>query len=189
MTEVSNQLPPTGRSIHCFETDGRKEARLIGEEINMIKRALAGLFLAAAVICCSKEPTTPQGSMRPAAGTRSPISESADECPMAVPGSRVQLQATNDALALTFTGPTGELAQLRERVRHLADACTSCGTFAGAVGVEDLPIGARIVFAPSDPAHVRWLRDQLRDAQQRMINGECWRPCAGRDAPSSRAPE
>src|SRR5690349_174060 len=104
----------------------------------MTQRAFAGLLLAAITVCCSKQSTTPERRMQPAAGIESPT-ESRDNCPIAVPGARVQLQAMDDALALTFTAPTGELARLRERVRHLADACTTCGTSAASLGVEDLP--------------------------------------------------
>lgn len=196
----------------------------------MTRSVCIGLVAIAPIASCTTyayttrvapESSEPGEPMQPAAGTVNPMSmRLADECPVALPGVRVALQATDEALALTFTSPTSELTQLRNRVQQLARLYAMCGwhrdqiawypTTSNAmqsslsdlapsgvdctdvshrstdeprsnmppasIRVEDLPIGARIVFTPTNPTDVAGLRDRLAGDQRHMNGGECWYP-------------
>jgi hypothetical protein len=45
----------------------------------------------------------------------------ADACPMAVKGTAVQMANTSDGISMTFTTTTGDVTDLRSRVRAMAD--------------------------------------------------------------------
>jgi hypothetical protein len=98
------------------------------------------------------------------------------DCPTVVRGARVQLQETGDNLALAFTSPTGELPRLRPRIEYLARLYQVCSQRVS-VGVEDIPVGARIVFAAPESADIGPLRDRLSEDVVRMSAGTCRVPC------------
>jgi hypothetical protein len=149
----------------------------------MKSRALTGLVVACAIASCYREEVSPD-RMRPAAGVREGQSSMGQDCPTVVRGARVQLQETHENLALAFTSPTGELPRLRPRVWYLAHLYQTC-TQRISVRVDELPVGAKIVFTPLDAADVAPLRDRLGDDSVRMSEGTCWVPCeAAREAMS-----
>ena len=141
----------------------------------MKSRVLTGLVIACALASCYRAETSPN-RMRPAAGVREPPSSMGQDCPTVVRGARVELQETHDSLALAFTSPTGELPRLRPRVWYLARLYQVCAQRVS-VRVDELPVGARIVFTPSDEADVGPLRDRLGDDAVRMSEGTCGIPC------------
>lgn len=141
----------------------------------MKRRVLTGLVVACAVTSCYRQEISTD-RMRPAAGVRERPSSMGQDCPTVVRGARVELQETHDSLALAFTSPTGELPRLRPRVSYLAHLYQVCAQRV-LVRVEELPVGARIVFSAGDPADVGPLRDRLGDDALRMSEGTCSIPC------------
>ena len=104
-------------------------------------------------------------------------------CPMEVAGTKVAVDDTQDGVAITFT-TTGDVAQLRERVHHMAgmhehmmhggsgdmDQMKMAPSSARA---EDVDGGARIVLTPADPAQLADLRTHVREHAAQMASGHC----------------
>jgi hypothetical protein len=107
-------------------------------------------------------------------------------CPAEVPGTTVSASDTRDGAAITFT-TTGDVAQLRQRVQHMAEMHEHMMQGSGDMGsghmhmmmvastarVEDVEGGARIVLTPNDPAKLDELRMHVHEHTTQMANGHC----------------
>jgi hypothetical protein len=71
------------------------------------------------------EPTRPAAAgaveAGPVGGAQPALTPPPSSCPMAVPGSAVALDDRDDGVSLTFTTERGDVAELRQRVRFLAE--------------------------------------------------------------------
>lgn len=142
----------------------------------------------------STEPTANQAASRQGPGTP------AGMCPMQVPGTQVSVEDTSDGVAKVFT-TTGDVAELRRRVRHMAErhermsnhhamgpGRAGPGMGAGPMGghkhmmghvvpstarVEDIDRGARLNLTPKDPTKLAELRVHVREHAARMASGQC----------------
>lgn len=120
-------------------------------------------------------------------------------CPMKVEGTTSSVSDTGDGVAISFTTSTGDVAELRRRVHHMAEmherhhgmkgegmmgghneAPPSPGSspkkmmmVPSTATVNDVEGGARIVLVPKDPARLAELRQHARDHVGRMSRGEC----------------
>lgn len=109
-------------------------------------------------------------------------------CPMKVKGVVITTEDTQDGIAVVFTTESGDLADLRQRVQHMADMHNQMhggqggmhgqggggGMRAGATArAETIEGGARIVLTPKDPKDLEMLRSHVRDHAARMARGEC----------------
>lgn len=138
------------------------------------------------------EPTTPA------------VPEPRQGCPTEVEGLGVLVAPTDDGVAISFTTSTGDVGDLRERVRHLAtmyqryhrkggpdivwryvgrgpgvagqrDADRGWGPMPEVeVSVENIPQGARVEIRPEDPSDLQAVRDVIRHHHERMQGGECF---------------
>ena len=124
-------------------------------------------------------------------------------CPMAVEGTSVTVEHVEGGAALVFT-TTGDVADLRERVRGMAEMHArrhSEGMMghggghgggmmmpAAEASAEDVPSGARLVLRPADPADLDVLRERVGMHAERMGAGECPMMSAG-SGPEAPAPE
>lgn len=120
---------------------------------------------------------------------------------MQVPGTQVSVEDTTDGVAMVFT-TTGDVAELRKRVRHKAEMHEKkhqVGTaepgmepgpgmgagpghkkmhmMAHAVPstarMEEIEGGARINLVPTDPQRLAELRAQARERASHMASGQC----------------
>lgn len=93
--------------------------------------ALASILLGSAIGSCAKDKVPPEPTETRTAQEQqtSPAMPSAEDgameqlradCPMVVQGADVTAADTEGGVALTFTTDTGDVADLRTRVRHLA---------------------------------------------------------------------
>ena len=133
---------------------------------------------------------------------------------MRVPNSTVSVSDTSGGVAVAFT-TTGDVTELRRRVRHMAEmhsrhhAGARMGGRRGAgagehpmgpgrmmgqqmmiastSAFEEIEGGARIVLTPSDPSGLEALRAQVRAHAERMSRGEC--PMMVMHAPAERGGE
>lgn len=107
-------------------------------------------------------------------------------CPMSVAGTRVSATDAVNGEALTFT-TTGQVAELRARVRGMAEAHNrhhaDPGAHEGMMGstmmppswatVMDIEGGASIVLAPNAPADLERLQSAVRARAQRLEQNGC----------------
>jgi hypothetical protein len=113
---------------------------------------------------------------------------------MAVEGTTARAEDVDGGVAMAFT-TTGDVAELRRRVAHMAEMHGSHpggghgmmmgeGHPGGMMGEgmkmppatarsEDIEGGARIVFTPKDPADLAALREQTRRHAEQMASGQC----------------
>jgi hypothetical protein len=127
----------------------------------------------------------------------SPTARGAQACPMAVPGTAVATADVGEGVALVFTtSTTGDVVELRERVRGMAalhnrhhaeggrmlgDRDTGGATMmegatlmpATTASVVDVKAGAQLVLAPRDPAQLLTLREHARSRAQKMTLDGC----------------
>lgn len=121
-------------------------------------------------------------------------------CPMKVQGTAVQAKDVDGGVAFVFTTKTGDVVDLRQRVRHMAQmhganaagmmtTTTVSGVHraprdvkirrepmpASEASAEDVEHGARLVIRPKDPAQLPGLRRQVRTLAKSMahLHGEC----------------
>lgn len=121
-------------------------------------------------------------------------------CPMKVQGTAVRAIDVDGGVAFVFTTKTGDVEDLRQRVRHMAQmhgtnaagmmtTTTVSGVHhsppdvkvkreampASEASAEDVERGARLVLRPKDPAQLAGLRRQVRDLAKSMahLHGEC----------------
>lgn len=105
-----------------------------------------------------------------------------DMCPMHVQGTTVTMAEVEDGVALDFKTTAGDVTELRERVRRMADMHNQCcgarmseGMMmpAASASVEDNEGGARLVLRPKDAAQLEMLREHVRMHAGRMASGDC----------------
>ena len=114
-------------------------------------------------------------------------------CPMRVPGTTVAATDVEGGIGLAFTTNGGDVADLRQRVRRMADMHNDKrggGMMMGdghggmmkdggmmmpaaTASVEDIEAGARLVLRPNDPSQLTALQEHVRMKAQRMVGGEC----------------
>ena len=87
------------------------------------------------------------------------------DCPMSVRGAEIAVADTADGVALTITTKTGDVSELRERVKRM-------------LAMHDIPAkletidnGARVTLTPKDPTTLTALRKQAREHVDRMTKG------------------
>jgi hypothetical protein len=117
----------------------------------------------------------------------------AAQCPMAVAGTSARAEDVDGGAAIAFT-TTGDVAELRRRVAHMAEMHTRHhGAGHGPMGdsskmgmmgdgmmmpsaharSEDIDAGARIVLTPNAPADLAQLREHTRQHAEKMASGQC----------------
>lgn len=118
----------------------------------------------------------------------------AASCPMAVTGTSARAEDVDGGAAITFT-TTGDVAELRRRVAHMAEMHTrhhgqghgpmpGDGSKMGMMGdgmmmppaearSEDIDGGARLVLTPNAPADLTQLREHAREHADKMASGQC----------------
>lgn len=151
------------------------------------------LLVAAITACGSRQQSTVPATSAPAPAQTTQQPGGGAMCPMMMTaGTQVATSDTSDGVAIAFT-TTGDVADLRARVRRMADMHNQ---MAGAKGkgmqgggmqgggkgmrmvpsrasVEDVPGGARLVLVPTDPSQLGALRQQARMHAEMMQQGRC----------------
>ncbi|MCC6556706.1 MAG: hypothetical protein IT372_27410 [Polyangiaceae bacterium] len=110
-------------------------------------------------------------------------------CPTQVEGATVAPVDVERGAALDFKTSTGDVAELRRRVRAMAEMQNQrgggmgmgrgmgrgggMGMFAATASAEDIEGGARLVLLPNDPAQLEALREHTRLRAERMALGQC----------------
>jgi hypothetical protein len=100
-------------------------------------------------------------------------------CPMDVSGTSVTTADVEGGVALSFTTSSGDVADLRQRVRRMAEMHSHMHGEGGMVmppataTIEDIPGGARLILRPEDPAQLAALREHARMQASAMTRGEC----------------
>ncbi len=115
-----------------------------------------------------------------------------DLCPMQLAGTKVEAMDVEGGVALSFT-TTGDVAALRERVRHMAEhhakkaehhakmmaehhgePKSAHAKLPGAsVSAKDTDGGAMLEFVPKDAAELEALRAGVREKATRLAAGDC----------------
>lgn len=146
------------------------------------------LLVAAITACGSRQQSTEPATSAPAPAQTTQQPGGGAMCPMMVNMAETQIAAsdTDDGIAIVFT-TTGDVADLRARVRHMADMHNQMaggmqgGGMQGSgmhmvpsrASVEDVPGGARLVLMPMDPSQLAALRQQARMHVEMMRKGQC----------------
>jgi hypothetical protein len=113
-------------------------------------------------------------------------------CPMGVRGTTVAASDIDGGISLTFVTPTGDVSELRRRVRRMAQmheaGCgiisqrgtmmagrSTSGSTSGSAtaSADDLDQGARLVLKPADPGQLDSFRQQVRLCVEHLKHGEC----------------
>lgn len=98
-------------------------------------------------------------------------------CPMAVPGTTVAASDVDGGVALAFTTRSGDVEELRRRVRRMAEMHAGHGGMgmmpAATATVEDVDGGARIALIATDPAQQEALRQHAHMHAGQMQGGQC----------------
>ncbi|HEY6034667.1 MAG TPA: hypothetical protein VIV58_10420 [Kofleriaceae bacterium] len=145
------------------------------------KQFLAALTTSLLIAACGG--SKPQPAAPPPASTTTPAHhEMAGMCPLEVAGTQVAAADTADGAAMTFT-TTGDVANLRQRVHHMAemhDHMMGGGMMTmkmkmvpSTARAEDIDGGARIVLTPKDPAQLSELRAHVHEHATMMASGHC----------------
>lgn len=142
-----------------------------------MKATFASLLLAAslALACTHSAPPAAATTTTCCAGMADGMKRM---CPMAVPGTSASALDVDGGAALEFTTTSGEVADLRARVHHMADkhehgGCPMMSEMktASSAKVEETAAGARIVFTATNPAELAALRENVRAEAQHMRAG------------------
>lgn len=142
--------------------------------------ALALLVTGVAVGCESSDDAPPATRGTPHT-MRMPGGEE-DLCPMYVKGALVVYDSVDEGAAIVFTAPDAAAADLRQRVRAMADHYRAHGMSDPSqqapaprmkVDVEDVDGGARIVFRARSRAQTGLLRAHVRLHADRLGQGSC----------------
>lgn len=124
---------------------------------------MRSLALAVLLACHSAPPVEPKSEPKPA-GDDDPT------CPLVVEGTSISAEDVDGGVAFVFV-TTGDVAAVRTRAQALADAhekhsCTSCMAAAIEIAskptVAELPNGAKVVFAATNPDDVANLQSSAR---------------------------
>ena len=115
-------------------------------------------------------------------------------CPEKVPGTTARAEDVEGGAALSFT-TTGDVAEVRRRVQHMAemhnqhhgaaDGKGSMGMMGGSMGMmsemmppstaraEDVDGGARLILTPEKPADLTAVREKVHKHAEMMAGGQC----------------
>lgn len=171
--------------------------------MTMTRSITAAVLVLAASACSSGRGETRHAAppTRAQAGTTR-SGAMAMPCPLEVPGTQVSASETPDGAAVTFTTTPDRAAELRSRVRAMADmhnghhqgtgmgmgmGMGGAGGMSGSTGssgtmmpppsratVEDVDGGARLVVTPTDRADLERLRSTVRaHAGHMQQTGQC----------------
>lgn len=172
-----------------------------------MKLASAIAFALAVAACASSRPaertaSSDQAAAETHAAQPAPARSGAmsmENCPMAVPGTSVASQDTPEGEAITFSTSSGDVNELRRRVRvmselhgghHVGGDAAAMGQGAGAGGMEsdvhesmtaptsratvsDVEGGARVDIVPVDPTQVEQVRAAARTHAEHMQREGC----------------
>jgi hypothetical protein len=98
-------------------------------------------------------------------------------CPMQVPGADISVVDTNDGIALTITGQSGDVADLRRRAEGMVRMHSNDGMHGNmmpfSVTYEEIPNGARLTLKPKDPGKLEEFRKTVRQHAEEMKNHDC----------------
>lgn len=103
-------------------------------------------------------------------------------CPMSVTGTTVTASNTVNGGALTFTTSSGEVAELRARVRamakvhgehHAGSAMNGASTPLSWATVTDVEGGAALVIEPNDAGDLEALQAAIQASAQRLQRNGC----------------
>jgi hypothetical protein len=143
----------------------------------LIAVSVAGLLAGCASTSGAKREPTNSAATPPAQG--SGMGTMADKCPVKVSGTKVMAADVEGGAALAFTTSSGDVAELRQRVRGMAEmhdrkhATGGMMMPASTASAEDVEGGARLVLRPKDPAQLEGLRKHARMHAEKMSSGEC----------------
>jgi hypothetical protein len=87
------------------------------------------------------------------------------DCLMSVRGAEIAVADTDGGVALTITTGSGDVAELRERVKRML------AMHDVQAKLETIDNGARVTLTPKDPAGLTALRKQVREHVDRMAKG------------------
>lgn len=157
-------------------------------------KMLAAVSTAMLMLACGGSKSEPAAPQPAPSNAHAETQGMVGMCPVEVPGTKVAVADTQDGVALTFT-TTGDVAQLRQRVHHMADmhehmmhgGMMGSGEMMGSGGMgsdhmkmapstaraEDTDGGARIVLTPNDPKQLPELRAHVHDHAAQMASGHC----------------
>jgi hypothetical protein len=120
----------TASSAMAARMAGRKARRetlrdVLGMRGHRVFGALSALLFLPAAGCMATG-VAPMAAMSSSEqhGAGAPTGSNADMCPVHVPGTTVEVADTQDSVALLFVTRSGNVAELRNRVRYLARRCT-----------------------------------------------------------------
>jgi hypothetical protein len=104
-------------------------------------------------------------------------------CPMHLPGAKVEVLDTADGVALTLTADAGSVDELRRRVQFLVSrhnerfdklrVMPHARILAGKATYEEVPNGAKLMLVPRDPAQLEAFRTQVHERVERLQGGDC----------------
>jgi hypothetical protein len=129
------------------------------------------------------EPTT-GSTAAPANQSGMNMNMMAEKCPMKVSGTTVAAGDVEGGVSLAFITSTGDVAELRQRVRGMAEMHNhhhaTGGMMKGGMMIpdatasaEDIEGGARLVLRPKEQAQLEALREHARKHAGQMTTGEC----------------
>jgi hypothetical protein len=155
-------------------------------------QALIGMVVAVLLGGCAStsgarnEPTT---SSTAAPDNQPGMKMMAEKCPMKVSGTTVTATDVEGGVKLAFITSTGDVAELRQRVRgmaqmhndhHAAGGMMKSGMMksdmmmpAATASAEDIEGGARLVLRPKDQSQLEALREHAHKHAGQMTAGEC----------------
>ena len=157
-------------------------------------QALSGMVVAVLLGGCAStsgarsEPTT-DSTAAPADQSGMNMKMMAEKCPMKVPGTTVAATDVEGGVALAFITSTGDVAELRQRVRGMAEMHNHHHATGGMMNggmmngdmmipaatasAEDIKGGARLVLRPKEQSQLEALREHARKHAGQMNTGEC----------------
>lgn len=172
-------------------------------------QALSGMVVAVLLGGCAStsgarsEPTT-DSTAAPANQSGMNMKMMAEKCPMKVPGTTVAAADAEGGVTLAFITSTGDVAELRQRVRGMAEMHNhhhaTGGMMKGGMmkgdmmipaataSVEDIEGGARLILRPKDQAQLEVLREHARKHAGQMTTGECPMMSAGAKGQATTTP-
>lgn len=167
----------------------------------------AAWLLVTAIACmgssCAKRSATKEVAQKPPARAPEPAMGERmgmTMCPAMIPGVEVATEEAPGGIAVTLTASPGQVAEVRERVRRVADMHTRMqerqpvrGEEPGMgkdtrcmmklpdsdASVEEIEGGSRIVLSAKNPEDIEELRAQVRQHAEHMKHGGC--PTAAQD--------
>jgi hypothetical protein len=92
------------------------------------------------------------------------------ECPAAIPGTSVTVEASDAGAELVFV-TTGDVAELRRRAHVWSQAEMVRGRFT--ITARDIDGGVRLIYVPFEPSELAALQSELRMHAHHLAGGTC----------------